>query len=64
MTAHISTDIAAVPLLWVVPLSLYLLSFVLVFARRPLLRHAWMVRVQPFFVLPVAAWFYFHHWSR
>src|SRR5260221_13651729 len=28
VTAHISTDIAAVPLLWVLPLSLYLLTWV------------------------------------
>jgi spermidine synthase len=34
-TTYITTDIASAPLLWVVPLSLYLLSFVLVFARRP-----------------------------
>jgi hypothetical protein len=36
-TAHISTDVAAAPLLWVIPLALYLLSFVLVFRDRPLL---------------------------
>jgi hypothetical protein len=35
VTTHISTDLAAVPFLWVVSLSIYLLSFVLVFARRP-----------------------------
>src|SRR5262249_38296071 len=29
VTAHISTDVAAVPLLWVVPLALYLLTFVI-----------------------------------
>ncbi len=32
-TSHLSTDIAAVPLLWVIPLALYLLSFVAAFAR-------------------------------
>ena len=32
-TSHITTDIAAIPLFWVVPLALYLLSFMLVFAR-------------------------------
>src|SRR5499433_2397112 len=32
VTAHISTDVAAVPLLWVLPLALYLLTFVIVFA--------------------------------
>ncbi|WP_375462008.1 spermidine synthase [uncultured Enterovirga sp.] len=30
-TAHLSTDIAAIPLLWAVPLGIYLLSFVLAF---------------------------------
>ncbi|MDE0658787.1 MAG: fused MFS/spermidine synthase [Gammaproteobacteria bacterium] len=38
VTGHISTDIASAPLLWVVPLVLYLLGFVNAFARRPLLR--------------------------
>jgi spermidine synthase len=33
-TTHLTTDIVAVPLLWVVPLGLYLLSFVIAFARR------------------------------
>lgn len=32
-TTHITTDIMAMPLLWVLPLSLYLLSFILVFGR-------------------------------
>jgi spermidine synthase len=33
-TTHLTTDIVAMPLLWVVPLGLYLLSFVIAFARR------------------------------
>ncbi|HYE63339.1 MAG TPA: hypothetical protein VD997_15210 [Phycisphaerales bacterium] len=33
VTQHITTDIAAVPLLWVLPLTLYLLSYTLAFAR-------------------------------
>src|SRR6201987_5251012 len=47
VTAHISTDIAAAPLLWVLPLSLYLLPRVLVFQSRPLLPHKWMLAIQP-----------------
>src|SRR5256885_3003856 len=47
VTAHISTDIAAAPLLWVLPLSLYLLTWVLVFQSRPLLPHQLMLRLQP-----------------
>lgn len=33
-TTHLTTDIMAMPLLWVVPLGVYLLSFVLAFAGR------------------------------
>ncbi|MEA2893535.1 MAG: hypothetical protein QOI05_4328 [Bradyrhizobium sp.] len=47
VTAHISTDIAAAPLLWVLPLSLYLLTWVLVFQSRPLLPHKWVLMLQP-----------------
>ena len=51
VTAHISTDVAAVPLFWVVPLALYLLTFVIVFQTRPLIPHWFVVAVQPVFVL-------------
>jgi len=47
VTTYITTDVVAVPLLWVVPLSLYLLSFVMVFARRTLLSRRLMARVLP-----------------
>jgi hypothetical protein len=47
VTAHISTDVAAAPLLWVLPLSLYLLTWVLVFQSRPLLPHKWILLLQP-----------------
>ena len=47
VTSYLTTDIAAVPLLWVIPLALYLLSFILVFARRPIVPHPWMVRLLP-----------------
>jgi SAM-dependent methyltransferase len=32
LTTHITTDIAAIPLLWILPLALYLLSFIFVFS--------------------------------
>jgi hypothetical protein len=51
VTAHISTDVAAVPLLWVLPLALYLLTFVIVFQRRPLIPHWLAVGLQPLFIL-------------
>lgn len=46
VTTYISTDIASVPLLWVIPLALYLLSFVVVFARRPLMNRTFMLWFQ------------------
>jgi hypothetical protein len=36
VTNHLTENVAPVPLLWVVPLALYLLSFALVFARQKL----------------------------
>ncbi len=36
-TVHITTDVASAPLLWVFPLALYLLTFVLVFRDEPLI---------------------------
>jgi hypothetical protein len=50
-TAHITTDIASAPLFWVVPLALYLLTFAITFARRPLLPHPIMVRLFPIFLI-------------
>jgi hypothetical protein len=47
VTAHISTDVAAAPLLWVLPLSLYLLTWVLVFQSRPLIPHKFVLMLQP-----------------
>jgi hypothetical protein len=55
VTAHISTDVAAVPLLWVVPLALYLLTFVIVFATKPIIPHGLAVTVQPLFVAALVA---------
>jgi hypothetical protein len=34
VTTYLSTDVASAPLLWIVPLAIYLLTFVIVFSRR------------------------------
>jgi hypothetical protein len=44
VTSYVTTDLAPVPLLWVIPLGLYLLSFIIVFARRPFYPPWWMGR--------------------
>jgi hypothetical protein len=51
VTSHISTDIAAAPFMWVIPLALYLATFVIVFQTRPILRHDWMVAIEPMFIV-------------
>jgi len=59
VTTHITTDVAAVPLLWVIPLALYLLTFVIAFSRRPLLKSTYLGNAQlvilfgAFVLLPV-----------
>ncbi len=47
VTTYLSTDVAAIPLLWVIPLALYLLTFILVFAKRAIVPQAWVVRTFP-----------------
>ena len=53
VTTYITSEVTQMPFLWIIPLALYLLTFVLVFAPRTLLPQKWMVRVQS--VLIVAA---------
>ena len=47
-TTHITTDVAAAPFLWVLPLSLYLVSFILVFSQRTFIQQATWLKLQPF----------------
>ena len=37
VTTHITTDVASAPFIWVVPLALYLLTFVIAFQDRPVI---------------------------
>ena len=53
VTTYVTSEVAPIPLLWVVPLAIYLLAFILVFARRRWLPHRWMVRALPFAVVAV-----------
>jgi hypothetical protein len=56
LTNFISTDIASVPLLWIIPLTLYLLSFVIVFSKWNDRIHPVMIKLQPIFLLPFIAY--------
>ncbi len=50
-TTHITLNVAAIPLLWVVPLALYLLSFIIVFAKWPAANHRIMIISLPVVLL-------------
>lgn len=53
-TTHITLNVAAIPLLWVVPLALYLLSFIIVFAKWSAANHRAMVIGLPLVLLLMA----------
>lgn len=38
VTTHITTDVASAPFLWVIPLALYLVTFIIAFSDQPILR--------------------------
>jgi hypothetical protein len=47
VTSYATTDIAPVPLLWVIPLAIYLTTYAIAFMKRPIVRHDAMVRALP-----------------
>lgn len=53
VTTYVTTDIASLPLLWAVPLAIYLLTFILTFARKPLLPHKTLVALLPLLLTPL-----------
>ena len=52
LTNFISTDIASVPLLWIIPLTVYLLTFIIVFSHWNDAIHPVIVRLQPYILIP------------
>ena len=53
VTAYLTTDIASVPLAWIIPLALYLLSFILAFARSAAAFVRFVTRSLPFLIVPL-----------
>ena len=58
VTQYLSTDIAVFPLLWVLPLAIYLTTFILAFSRRSWLPPAWWSAGLAFAVVGVVASFW------
>jgi SAM-dependent methyltransferase len=54
-TEYVTTDIASVPFLWVLPLALYLLSFIVAFGKRQVVRPAVFSRATALLAAVVAA---------
>ncbi len=46
-SGYVTTDIASAPFLWVVPLAMFLATFILVFRDAPYIPHRWMLMLQP-----------------
>jgi hypothetical protein len=53
VTAYLTTDLASIPLFWTIPLGLYLLSFILAFARFGVMAVRIATRSLPSIVLPL-----------
>jgi spermidine synthase len=54
VTTTLTTELPPIPLLWVLPLAVYLLSFVLVFASKPIAYHAIVIRWTPVLLVVTA----------
>jgi len=53
-TTYLSTDVAPIPLLWIVPLAIYLLTFVLAFSNRVWFRPKLVLALQAVFLVWLA----------
>ena len=55
VTSYVTTDLVALPLLWVIPLALYLLTFIVAFGSWRLFPARRMVWLQPMLLVPLMA---------
>jgi hypothetical protein len=55
VTTHLSTDVASAPFLWVAPLALYLLTFVIAFQAKPWIPLSITLLAQATFTVMIAA---------
>jgi hypothetical protein len=51
VTTVLTTEIPPIPLFWVLPLAIYLVSFILVFAKKPLVSHSELAESIPLLIL-------------
>lgn len=53
VTTYMTTDIASVPMIWVIPVGIYLLTFIFAFSRNSPIPHALLMKLMPLFLLPL-----------
>ncbi len=58
LTTHLSTNVASFPLLWVIPLALYLVTFILVFSNSRWSETSWAQRAFPYLAILLMPSFY------
>lgn len=46
VTTHLATDVASAPFLWVAPLALYLVTFIIAFQTKPMISPYWALLLQ------------------
>jgi len=51
VTSHMANNIASAPFLWIIPLALYLLTFVIVFAKNPLVTSQSLAKFFPWVII-------------
>jgi len=54
VTTYVSTDVSSVPLIWIIPLTIYLLTFVLAFSRRQWISSYWLGRIAALLIVTIA----------
>lgn len=60
VTAHISTDIASAPFIWIIPLALFLLTFIFAFKSKPFFDLSSLEKRVPIYALPLAIIYIFY----
>lgn len=60
VTTYITSEIASAPLLWIIPLALYVCTFILVFARTPLFTRDQIMRVFGLAIIGLLAYSLFY----
>lgn len=63
VTHHISTDVASAPFLWVIPLALYLLTFVVAFGKRAEVWQGPVTNLAPLGLALLLAAYSMHNWA-